>query len=151
MEQYAANFINHGYDLPTAIRANSSDLAAIRLLNPTHRTIILDKGAMMKHNPSTRLPFTQQQPETVSELLKGLALDQYIEVLAQNQIDAVEKLTHVTAEDLQVGFECVCYSKLLEKARFVSVLAGLQIAIFFCSKLRIGIPDFGVFFFRKWE
>ena len=103
MGQYAPLFAQHGYDMVTAVRASPSDLAAIRILNPEHRKLIADRGSMLKQDTSVRMPFTQQLPPSVNDLLRSLRLEQYSSAFARSRVDNVEKLSQTTWEDLQVG------------------------------------------------
>ena len=103
MEQYAPNFLHHGYDLPTATRVSPADLSAIRVVNPAHRKVISDRAAMLKGDPSSRLPYTEQLPRTLWEWLHALGLDQYTSAFAKGNVDSVEKAAQTTWEDLQVS------------------------------------------------
>ncbi|XP_051571570.1 caskin-2-like isoform X2 [Myxocyprinus asiaticus] len=96
LEQYTANFLNAGYDVPTISRMTPEDLTAIGVTKPGHRKkISLEIG---------NLSIPEWLPEYIPDLgewLSAIGLPQYHKKLAENGYDSINIVQDLTWEDLQ--------------------------------------------------
>ncbi|XP_062858824.1 caskin-2-like isoform X2 [Trichomycterus rosablanca] len=97
LEQYTANFLTAGYDVPTISRMTPEDLTAIGVTKPGHRKKI--SMEISKLNIPEWLP--DYIPPDVGEWLGAIGLSQYQKVLAGNGYDSVSIVRDITWEDLQ--------------------------------------------------
>ncbi|XP_073712963.1 caskin-2 isoform X7 [Misgurnus anguillicaudatus] len=97
LEQYTANFINAGYDVPTISRMTPEDLTAIGVTKPGHRKkISLEIG-----NLSIPEWLPDYIPQDLGEWLSAIGLSQYHKKLAENGYDSINIVRDLTWEDLQ--------------------------------------------------
>ncbi|XP_051994681.1 caskin-2-like isoform X4 [Xyrauchen texanus] len=97
LEQYTANFLNAGYDVPTISRMTPEDLTAIGVTKPGHRKkISLEIG-----NLSIPEWLPEYIPQDLGEWLSALGLPQYHKKLAENGYDSINIVRDLTWEDLQ--------------------------------------------------
>ncbi|XP_058625932.1 caskin-2 isoform X2 [Onychostoma macrolepis] len=96
LEQYTANFLNAGYDVPTISRMTPEDLTAIGVTKPGHRKkISLEIG---------NLSIPEWLPEYIPDLgewLSAIGLPQYHKKLSENGYDSINIVRDLTWEDLQ--------------------------------------------------
>ncbi|XP_028990730.3 caskin-2-like [Betta splendens] len=121
LEQYASNFINAGYDVPTISRMTPEDLTAIGLTKPGHRKkISLEIG---KLSIPEWLP--DCIPTDLGEWLCGIGLPQYQRTLCHSGYDSIDIVRDITWEDLQeIGITKLGHQKKLMLA--VKRLCDLQ-------------------------
>ncbi|XP_066497961.1 caskin-2 isoform X2 [Hoplias malabaricus] len=97
LEQYTANFINAGYDVPTISRMTPEDLTAIGVTKPGHRKkISLEIG-----NLSIPEWLPDYTPADLGEWLSTIGLPQYQKKLLENGYDSISIVRDLTWEDLQ--------------------------------------------------
>ncbi|XP_051571575.1 caskin-2-like isoform X5 [Myxocyprinus asiaticus] len=97
LEQYTANFLNAGYDVPTISRMTPEDLTAIGVTKPGHRKkISLEIG-----NLSIPEWLPEYIPQDLGEWLSAIGLPQYHKKLAENGYDSINIVQDLTWEDLQ--------------------------------------------------
>ncbi|KAL6475863.1 hypothetical protein MHYP_G00143620 [Metynnis hypsauchen] len=97
LEQYTANFLNAGYDVPTISRMTPEDLTAIGVTKPGHRKkISLEIG-----NLSIPEWLPEYTPADLVEWLSALGLPQYHKKLLENGYDSITIVRDLTWEDLQ--------------------------------------------------
>ena len=111
-DEYCANFIDNGYDLPTISRMTPEDLIAIGITNPLHRKKI--KHEIVGLNVSDGIP--KQIPESLYEWLYLLRLEEYFDLLRKQGYDSVDKVSQLMWED----FEEIGIKKLGKKTRTIS-------------------------------
>ncbi|XP_030631087.1 caskin-2 [Chanos chanos] len=97
LEQYTANFLNAGYDVPTISRMTPEDLTAIGVTKPGHRKKISLEIANL--NIPEWLP--DYIPTDIGEWLGAIGLPQYQKRLAENGYDSISIVRDITWEDLQ--------------------------------------------------
>ncbi|XP_042363988.1 caskin-2-like [Plectropomus leopardus] len=121
LEQYTANFINAGYDVPTISRMTPEDLTAIGVTKPGHRKkISMEIG---KLSIPEWLP--DYIPSDLGEWLSVIALPQYHKRLCENGYDSISIVKDITWEDLQeIGITKLGHQKKLMLA--VKRLCDLQ-------------------------
>ncbi|XP_078096015.1 caskin-1 [Mustelus asterias] len=121
LQQYAANFINAGYDIPTISRMTPEDLTAIGVTKPGHRKKIAIE--INRLNLSEWLP--NYQPNDLMEWLTIIGLAQYYKTLVENGYENIEFITDITWEDLQeIGITKLGHQKKFMLA--VKKLAEIQ-------------------------
>ncbi|XP_038676438.1 caskin-1 isoform X12 [Scyliorhinus canicula] len=121
LQQYAANFINAGYDIPTISRMTPEDLTAIGVTKPGHRKKIAIE--INRLNLSEWLP--NYQPNDLMEWLSIIGLAQYYKTLVENGYENIEFITDITWEDLQeIGITKLGHQKKFMLA--VKKLAEIQ-------------------------
>ncbi|XP_032896404.1 caskin-1 isoform X8 [Amblyraja radiata] len=121
LQQYAANFINAGYDIPTISRMTPEDLTAIGVTKPGHRKKIAIE--INRLNVSEWLP--DYQPNDLMEWLSIIGLAQYYKTLVENGYENIEFITDITWEDLQeIGITKLGHQKKFMLA--VKKLAEIQ-------------------------
>ncbi|XP_048407834.2 caskin-1 isoform X8 [Stegostoma tigrinum] len=121
LQQYAANFVNAGYDIPTISRMTPEDLTAIGVTKPGHRKKIAIE--INRLNLSEWLP--NYQPNDLMEWLSIIGLAQYYKTLVENGYENIEFITDVTWEDLQeIGITKLGHQKKFMLA--VKKLAEIQ-------------------------
>ncbi|XP_072916324.1 caskin-1 isoform X1 [Hemitrygon akajei] len=121
LQQYAANFINAGYDIPTISRMTPEDLTAIGVTKPGHRKKIAIE--INRLNISEWLP--DYQPNDLMEWLSIIGLAQYYKTLVENGYENIEFITDITWEDLQeIGITKLGHQKKFMLA--VKKLAEIQ-------------------------
>ncbi|XP_068161535.1 LOW QUALITY PROTEIN: caskin-2-like [Antennarius striatus] len=110
LEQYTANFINAGYDVPTISRMTPEDLTAIGVTKPGHRKkISMEIGRL---NIPEWLP--DYIPSDLVEWLSVIGLPQYQKRLCDNGYDSITIVRDVTWEDLQeIGITKLGHQKKL--------------------------------------
>ncbi|XP_017560905.1 caskin-2 isoform X2 [Pygocentrus nattereri] len=97
LEQYTANFLNAGYDVPTISRMTPEDLTAIGVTKPGHRKkISLEIG-----NLSIPEWLPEYTPADLVEWLSAIGLPQYHKKLLENGYDSITIVRDLTWEDLQ--------------------------------------------------
>ncbi|XP_067313694.1 caskin-2 isoform X4 [Pseudorasbora parva] len=97
LEQYTANFLNAGYDVPTISRMTPEDLTAIGVTKPGHRKkISLEIG-----NLSIPEWLPEYIPQDLGEWLSAIGLPQYHKKLSENGYDSINIVRDLTWEDLQ--------------------------------------------------
>ncbi|XP_016411600.1 caskin-2 isoform X4 [Sinocyclocheilus rhinocerous] len=97
LEQYTANFLNAGYDVPTISRMTPEDLTAIGVTKPGHRKkISLEIG-----NLSIPEWLPEYIPQDLGEWLSAIGLPQYNKKLSENGYDSINIVRDLTWEDLQ--------------------------------------------------
>ncbi|RWS15742.1 caskin-2-like protein [Dinothrombium tinctorium] len=96
-EEYVPLFLKAGYDMPTISRMTPEDLTAIGITKPSHRRKI--KAEIQKLNISDGIP--NYKPETLSEWLKLLRLQEYLVILCQQGYDTIDRVIELTWEDLE--------------------------------------------------
>ncbi|XP_051570272.1 caskin-2-like [Myxocyprinus asiaticus] len=97
LEQYTANFLNAGYDVPTISRMTPEDLTAIGVTKPGHRKkISLEIG-----NLSIPEWLPEYIPQDLGEWLSAIGLPKYHKKLAENGYDSINIVRDLTWEDLQ--------------------------------------------------
>ena len=96
-DEYVANFLDHGYDLPTISRMTPEDLIAIGITNPLHRKQI--KQEIGGLNVSDGIP--KQIPESLYEWLYLLRLEEYFDLLRKQGYDTVDKVSQLMWEDFE--------------------------------------------------
>ncbi|XP_026864918.2 caskin-2 isoform X6 [Electrophorus electricus] len=97
LEQYTANFLNAGYDVPTISRMTPEDLTAIGVTKPGHRKkISLEIG-----NLSIPEWLPEYTPADLGEWLSAIGLPQYHKKLLENGYDSISIVRDLTWEDLQ--------------------------------------------------
>nr|XP_046232109.1 caskin-2-like isoform X2 [Scatophagus argus] len=121
LEQYTANFINAGYDVPTISRMTPEDLTAIGVTKPGHRKkISMEIG---KLSIPEWLP--DYIPSDLGEWLSVIGLPQYQKRLCDNGYDSISIVKDITWEDLQeIGITKLGHQKKLMLA--VKRLCDLQ-------------------------
>ncbi|MBN3313349.1 CSKI2 protein, partial [Atractosteus spatula] len=97
LEQYTANFLNAGYDVPTISRMTPEDLTAIGVTKPGHRKKISIEISNL--NIPEWLP--DYIPSDLGEWLSAIGLPQYHKKLSENGYDAISIVRDITWEDLQ--------------------------------------------------
>ncbi|XP_030645854.1 caskin-2 isoform X2 [Chanos chanos] len=110
LEQYTANFLNAGYDVPTISRMTPEDLTAIGVTKPGHRKkISLEIG-----NLSIPEWLPEYTPAGLSEWLSAIGLPQYHKKLSENGYDSISIVRDLTWEDLQeIGITKLGHQKKL--------------------------------------
>ncbi|XP_052407991.1 caskin-2 isoform X5 [Carassius gibelio] len=97
LEQYTANFLTAGYDVPTISRMTPEDLTAIGVTKPGHRKkISLEIG-----NLSIPEWLPEYIPQDLGEWLSAIGLSQYHKKLSENGYDSINIVRDLTWEDLQ--------------------------------------------------
>uniref|UniRef100_A0A3B1IK21 CASK interacting protein 2 n=1 Tax=Astyanax mexicanus TaxID=7994 RepID=A0A3B1IK21_ASTMX len=97
LEQYTANFLNAGYDVPTISRMTPEDLTAVGVTKPGHRKkISLEIG-----NLSIPEWLPDYTPADLGEWLSAIGLPQYHKKLLENGYDSISIAKDLTWEDLQ--------------------------------------------------
>uniref|UniRef100_A0A8C2DFG0 Caskin-2 n=1 Tax=Cyprinus carpio TaxID=7962 RepID=A0A8C2DFG0_CYPCA len=97
LEQYTANFLTAGYDVPTISRMTPEDLTAIGVTKPGHRKkISLEIG-----NLSIPEWLPEYIPQDLGEWLSAIGLPQYHKKLSENGYDSINIVRDLTWEDLQ--------------------------------------------------
>ncbi|XP_057202672.1 caskin-2 isoform X2 [Triplophysa rosa] len=97
LEQYTANFLNAGYDVPTISRMTPEDLTAIGVTKPGHRKkISLEIG-----NLSIPEWLPEYIPQDLGEWLSAIGMPQYHKKLTENGYDSINIVRDLTWEDLQ--------------------------------------------------
>uniref|UniRef100_A0AAR2JNX4 CASK interacting protein 2 n=1 Tax=Pygocentrus nattereri TaxID=42514 RepID=A0AAR2JNX4_PYGNA len=97
LEQYTANFLTAGYDVPTISRMTPEDLTAIGITKPGHRKKISMEISHL-HIPEWLPDYI---PSDIGEWLGTIGLSQYQKRLAENGYDSVSIVRDITWEDLQ--------------------------------------------------
>ncbi|KAK0140883.1 Caskin-1 [Merluccius polli] len=97
LDQYTANFLTAGYDVPTISRMTPEDLTAIGVTKPGHRKKISMEISCL------RLPewLPDYIPAELSEWLSVIGLSQYQKRLCDNGYDSIAIVKDITWEDLQ--------------------------------------------------
>ncbi|KAL4657893.1 caskin-2-like [Arapaima gigas] len=126
LEQYTANFLNAGYDVPTISRMTPEDLTAVGVTKPGHRKkISMEIGNLWIPD---WLP--DYIPSDLAEWLGAIGLSQYHKRLSENGYDAIAIVRDLTWEDLQeIGITKLgeCHQKKMMLA--VKKLCDLQRAL----------------------
>ncbi|XP_072312096.1 caskin-2-like isoform X2 [Eucyclogobius newberryi] len=121
LEQYTANFINAGYDVPTISRMTPEDLTAVGVTKPGHRkkiSIEISKLSIPEWLPD-------YIPSDLGEWLSVIGLPQYQKRLCDNGYDSIGIVKDITWEDLQeIGITKLGHQKKLMLA--VKRLCDLQ-------------------------
>ncbi|KAM8723936.1 caskin-2 isoform 7-T7 [Acanthopagrus schlegelii] len=124
LEQYTANFINAGYDVPTISRMTPEDLTAIGVTKPGHRK----KISIEINNLNIPEWLPEYIPSDLVEWLSAIGLPQYHKKLAENGYDSISIVKDLTWEDLQeIGITKLGHQKKLMLA--VKKLCDIQRAI----------------------
>ncbi|XP_072549408.1 caskin-2 isoform X3 [Salminus brasiliensis] len=97
LEQYTANFLNAGYDVPTISRMTPEDLTAIGVTKPGHRK----KISLEIANLSIPEWLPEYTPADLGEWLSAIGLPQYHKKLLENGYDSINIVRDLTWEDLQ--------------------------------------------------
>lgn len=110
LEQYTANFLSAGYDVPTISRMTPEDLTAIGVTKPGHRKkISLEIG-----NLSIPDWLPEYIPQDLGEWLSAIGLPQYHKKLSENGYDSINIVRDLTWEDLQeIGITKLGHQKKL--------------------------------------
>ncbi|MBN3306341.1 CSKI2 protein, partial [Amia calva] len=97
LEQYTANFLTAGYDVPTISRMTPEDLTAIGVTKPGHRKkISIEIG-----NLTIPEWLPDYIPADLGEWLSAIGLPQYHKKLSENGYDSISIVRDITWEDLQ--------------------------------------------------
>ncbi|XP_029913164.1 caskin-2 isoform X2 [Myripristis murdjan] len=124
LEQYTANFINAGYDVPTISRMTPEDLTAIGVTKPGHRK----KISIEINNLNIPEWLPEYIPSDLGEWLSAIGLPQYHKKLSENGYDSINIVRDLTWEDLQeIGITKLGHQKKLMLA--VKKLCDIQRAI----------------------
>ncbi|XP_036944547.1 caskin-2-like isoform X5 [Acanthopagrus latus] len=124
LEQYTANFISAGYDVPTISRMTPEDLTAIGVTKPGHRK----KISIEINNLNIPEWLPEYIPSDLVEWLSAIGLPQYHKKLAENGYDSISIVKDLTWEDLQeIGITKLGHQKKLMLA--VKKLCDIQRAI----------------------
>ncbi|XP_028843137.1 caskin-2 isoform X3 [Denticeps clupeoides] len=124
LEQYTANFLNAGYDVPTISRMTPEDLTAIGVTKPGHRK----KISLEITNLSIPDWLPEYIPSDMGEWLSTIGLPQYHKKLAENGYDSISIVKDLTWEDLQeIGITKLGHQKKLMLA--VKKLCDIQKAL----------------------
>ncbi|XP_059406271.1 caskin-2-like isoform X5 [Carassius carassius] len=97
LEQYTANFLTAGYDVPTISRMTPEDLTAIGVTKPGHRK----KISLEISNLSIPEWLPEYIPQDLGEWLSAIGLSQYHKKLSENGYDSINIVRDLTWEDLQ--------------------------------------------------
>uniref|UniRef100_UPI003AAFA34C caskin-2-like isoform X2 n=1 Tax=Centroberyx gerrardi TaxID=166262 RepID=UPI003AAFA34C len=129
LEQYTANFITAGYDVPTISRMTPEDLTAIGVTKPGHRkkiSIEISNLNIPEWLPEY-IPVRLLNSDLV-EWLSAIGLPQYHKKLSENGYDSISIVRDLTWEDLQeIGITKLGHQKKLMLA--VKKLCDIQRAI----------------------
>nr|KAG5713412.1 hypothetical protein BaRGS_024960 [Batillaria attramentaria] len=107
-EEYYANFVQAGYDMPTISRMTPEDLTAIGITKPAHRKRL--KAEIARLHISDGIP--DFCPHDMMEWLHLLGLGMYHETLAGQGYDNIEYVTDITWEDLEeIGIKRLGHQK----------------------------------------
>lgn len=118
-QDFAANFLNAGYDMPTISRITPQDLTAIGITDPAKRLKIL--GEIKKLNLQDGIPAFK--PANLNHWLSLLRLDScYFDLLCDQQIDTIEKMCQLTWED----FEELGITKLGHQKRLILAIERMK-------------------------
>ncbi|XP_074593172.1 CRK like proto-oncogene, adaptor protein [Brevipalpus obovatus] len=117
-EEYISLFIAAGYDMPTISRMTPADLTAIGITMPLHRQKL--KGEIQKLNISDGIP--DFVPKTLHEWLKIIRLEEYFDLLCQQEYDSIERVVQLTWED----FEDIGIKKLGHQKRLTLAIKRIQ-------------------------
>lgn len=118
-QDFASNFLNAGYDMPTISRITPQDLTAIGITDPAKRLKILSE--IKKLNLQDGIPAFK--PANLSHWLSLLRLDsQYFDLLCDQQIDTIEKMCQLTWED----FEELGITKLGHQKRLILAIERMK-------------------------
>ncbi|XP_036003644.1 caskin-2 isoform X2 [Fundulus heteroclitus] len=110
LQQYAANFLNAGYDVPTISRMTPEDLTAIGVTKPGHRK----KISMEISNLNIPEWLPDYIPSDLGEWLSAIGLPQYHKKLSENGYDSISIVKDLTWEDLQeIGITKLGHQKKL--------------------------------------
>ncbi|XP_056433606.1 caskin-2-like [Gadus chalcogrammus] len=121
LEQYTANFVTAGYDVPTISRMTPEDLTAIGVTKPGHRKKI--SSEVVRLSVPEWLP--DYIPAELGEWLGVIGLPQYQKRLCENGYDSIPIVKDITWEDLQeIGITKLGHQKKLMLA--VKRLSDLQ-------------------------
>ncbi|CAF2182909.1 unnamed protein product [Rotaria magnacalcarata] len=96
-ENYAENFITHGYDIQTIARMTPEDLTAIGITHPSHRRKIKNEIVRL-HLPDGLPDF---KPDTLYDWLYYLRLDEYMSLLSKQNYKMLSDITSIAWEDLE--------------------------------------------------
>ncbi|CAF4129524.1 unnamed protein product [Rotaria socialis] len=96
-ENYAENFITHGYDIQTIVRMTPEDLTAIGITHPSHRRKIKNEIARL-HLPDGLPDF---KPDTLYDWLYYLRLDEYMPLLNKQNYKMLSDIVSIAWEDLE--------------------------------------------------
>lgn len=118
-QEFLANFIDAGYDMPTLSRITPQDLTAIGVTDPSKRAMIL--AEIKKLNIQDGIP--KFRPANLSHLLSLVRLDNYyLKLLCDQDIDTIDKLCQLTWED----FEELGITRLGHQKRIQLVIERLK-------------------------
>ncbi|XP_034045747.1 caskin-2-like isoform X2 [Thalassophryne amazonica] len=124
LEQYTANFLSAGYDVPTISRMTPEDLTAIGVTKPGHRK----KISIEINNLNIPEWLPEYIPSDLGEWLNAIGLPQYHKKLCENGYDSISIVKDLTWEDLQeIGITKLGHQKKLMLA--VKKLCDIQRAI----------------------
>ncbi|XP_066521936.1 caskin-2 [Hoplias malabaricus] len=124
LEQYTANFLTAGYDVPTISRMTPEDLTAIGVTKPGHRK----KISMEISNLNIPEWLPDYIPSDIGEWLGTIGLSQYQKRLAENGYDSISIVRDITWEDLQeIGINKLGHQKKMMLA--VKKLCDVQKAL----------------------
>lgn len=96
-EEYTSHFLDAGYDLPTISRVTPEDLIAIGITNPLHRKQI--KHEISSLSVSDGIPVCV--PESLTEWLSLLRLEEYEDMLCAQGYDTVDRVAGLMWEDFE--------------------------------------------------
>ncbi|XP_069021537.1 caskin-2-like isoform X1 [Embiotoca jacksoni] len=124
LDQYTANFLSAGYDVPTISRMTPEDLTAIGVTKPGHRK----KISIEINNLNIPEWLPEYIPSDLGEWLSAIGLPQYHKKLSENGYDSISIVKDLTWEDLQeIGITKLGHQKKLMLA--VRKLCDIQRAI----------------------
>uniref|UniRef100_A0A673BLH6 CASK interacting protein 2 n=1 Tax=Sphaeramia orbicularis TaxID=375764 RepID=A0A673BLH6_9TELE len=124
LDQYTANFLGAGYDVPTISRMTPEDLTAIGVTKPGHRK----KISIEINNLNIPEWLPEYIPLDLGEWLSAIGLPQYHKKLSENGYDSINIVKDLTWEDLQeIGITKLGHQKKLMLA--VKKLCDIQRAI----------------------
>lgn len=110
LEQYTANFLNAGYDVPTISRMTPEDLTAIGVTKPGHRK----KISLEINNLNIPEWLPEYIPSDLGEWLSAIGLPQYHKRLSENGYDSIGIAKDLSWEDLQeIGITKLGHQKKL--------------------------------------
>ena len=96
-EDYAENFLSNGYDIQTIVRMTPEDLTAIGITHPSHRRKLKNEIARL-HLPDGLPDF---KPDTLYDWLCYLRLNQYLNLLNEQNYKQLTDIMDIAWEDLE--------------------------------------------------
>ncbi|CAF0799343.1 unnamed protein product, partial [Didymodactylos carnosus] len=117
-EDYYENFIANGYDIHTITRMTPEDLTAIGITHPSHRRKL--KNEIGKLRVGDRLP--DYKPDSVYDWLCLLRLNEYIDLLHDQNYKQIDDVMNMAWEDL----EDIGITRLGHQKRFMLGVKRLQ-------------------------